>query len=82
MIERLRKCRRINDPIMNFFEDGRLFYSRSNLPKKYSFLVFEKPLDLHRGKFAPIFFQALSASVPNFIEIGGVTRKPLVDLTV
>ena len=43
-----------------------------------------KPLDLHRWKFAQIFFQALSASVPNFIEIGGGSRKfskKLVDLT-
>ena len=25
LIEQLRKCRRINDPIMNLFEDGRFF---------------------------------------------------------
>ena len=54
--------------------------------KKDPFSIFwkvisRKPLDLHRGKFAQICFQALSARVPNFIEIGGVTRKPLVDLT-
>ena len=27
------------------------------------------------------FFKAFAASVPNLIEIGGVTRKTLVDLT-
>ena len=47
-------------------------------------VISRKPLDLHRWKFAQIFFQALSASVPNFIEIGGGSRKlskKLVDLT-
>ena len=44
-------------------------------------VISRKPLDLHRGKFAQICFYALSARVPTFIEIGGVTRKPLVDLT-
>ena len=47
-------------------------------------VISRKPLDLHRWKFAVIFFQALSASVPNFIEIGGGSRKfskKLVDLT-
>ena len=44
-------------------------------------VISRKPLDLHRKKFAQNFFYALSASVPKFIEIGGVTRKPLVDLT-
>ena len=40
LIEKLSKCRRINDPIMNFFEDGRFFYSRSKFMKKFNFLVF------------------------------------------
>ena len=47
-------------------------------------VISRKPLDLHRWKCAQIFFQALSASVPNFIEIGGGSRrfsKKLVDLT-
>ena len=47
-------------------------------------VISRKPLDLHRWKFAQIFFQTLSASVPNFIEIGGGSRKfskKLVDLT-
>ena len=47
-------------------------------------VISRKPLDLHRWKFAQICFQALSASVPNFIEIGGGSRKfskKLVDLT-
>ena len=37
LIERLRKCRRINGPIMIFFEDGRFFYSRSKFPKVHCF---------------------------------------------
>ena len=38
----------------------------------------------HESVIFSIFFQALSASVPNFIEIGGGSRKfskKLVDLT-
>ena len=37
LIETLRKRRRINGPIMNFFEDGRFFYSRSKFTKSTSF---------------------------------------------
>ena len=50
----------------------------------FSKVISRKSLDLHRWKSAQIFFQALSSSVPNFIEIGGGSRKfskKLVDLT-
>ena len=50
----------------------------------FSNVIARKPLDLHRWKFAQIFFQVLSSSVPNFIEIGEGSRKfskKLVDLT-
>ena len=40
-MERLRKCMRTNDPIMNIFEDGRFFYSRLKFTKKCNFFVFE-----------------------------------------
>ena len=45
MIERLRKCRRINGPIMNFFEDGAFLLFEVKVYKKYNFLVFEISCD-------------------------------------
>ena len=67
--------------LMTFLIDG-------TCRKNYPFSIFwkvisRKPLDLHHGKCSQNFFRHYLQlpSVPNFIEIGGVTRKPLVDLT-